>query len=89
MDNQHKHIKGYRDLSAEEIDMMNKFKEIAVTVGDACLELREHVHKAMPFDTIEQRAERDEAKRWLEEGEMEAQKAFMCLIRAIARPTTF
>lgn len=27
MDNQHKHIKGYRDLSQEEIDLMNKIKE--------------------------------------------------------------
>ncbi|MBR8475822.1 DUF7681 family protein [Burkholderia cenocepacia] len=27
MDNQHKHIKGYRDLSQEEIDLMNEIKE--------------------------------------------------------------
>ena len=26
MDNQHKHIKGYRDLTAEEIDLMNRIK---------------------------------------------------------------
>lgn len=26
MDNQHKHIKGYRDLSPEEIDLMNRIK---------------------------------------------------------------
>ncbi|SCZ33161.1 MULTISPECIES: Acb2/Tad1 domain-containing protein [Burkholderia] len=26
MDNQHKHIKGYRDLSAAEIDLMNRIK---------------------------------------------------------------
>ncbi|ANA48987.1 hypothetical protein PaMx41_ORF24 [Pseudomonas phage PaMx41] len=28
MDNQHKKIKGYRDLSQEEIDMMNRVKEL-------------------------------------------------------------
>lgn len=88
MDNQHKHIKGYRDLSAEEIDMMNKFKELAATVGEACLELRAHV-VGMPADTIEQQAEIDEARRWLDVGELQAQQAFMCLIRSIARPTTF
>lgn len=27
MDNQHKKIKGYRDLSQEEIDLMNRIKE--------------------------------------------------------------
>ena len=26
MDNQHKKIKGYRDLSAEEIELMNRMK---------------------------------------------------------------
>lgn len=27
MENQHKHIKGYRELSKEEIDLMNRIKE--------------------------------------------------------------
>ncbi|WP_175764181.1 DUF7681 family protein [Burkholderia ambifaria] len=27
MDNQHQHIKGYRDLSQDEIDLMNEIKE--------------------------------------------------------------
>lgn len=27
MENQHRHIKGYRELSAEEIDLMNRIKE--------------------------------------------------------------
>ena len=34
MDNQHKQIKGYRDLSQEEIDLMNEAKSLAVQVGD-------------------------------------------------------
>lgn len=33
MDNQHKHIKGYRDLSQEEIDLMNEGKALAEKVG--------------------------------------------------------
>ena len=34
MDNQHKKIKGYRDLSQEEIDLMNEGKELSQKVGD-------------------------------------------------------
>ena len=33
MDNQHKKIKGYRDLTADEIAMMNDAKELAEQVG--------------------------------------------------------
>lgn len=33
MDNQHKQIKGYRDLSQTEIDMMNDGKRLAELVG--------------------------------------------------------
>ena len=34
MDNQHQKIKGYRDLSQEEIDLMNEGKELAEKCGD-------------------------------------------------------
>ena len=34
MDNQHKQIKGYRDLSQSEIDQMNKAKMLAIQVGE-------------------------------------------------------
>jgi hypothetical protein len=33
MDNQHKKISGYRDLSQEEIDAMNEGKALAAQVG--------------------------------------------------------
>lgn len=87
-ENQHKLIKGYRDLTAEEIAGMNEGKALAEQVGNLCLKLREKA-LAMPMDTTEQRAERAEALRWLEAGELQAQQAFMALIRSIARPTTF
>lgn len=34
MDNQHRKIKGYRELSQEEIDTMNNIKEMGAAVGD-------------------------------------------------------
>ena len=42
MDNQHKKITGYRDLSQEEIDAMNKSKALASQVGDFIQELEKN-----------------------------------------------
>ncbi|MCA7943252.1 Acb2/Tad1 domain-containing protein [Burkholderia vietnamiensis] len=40
MDNQHKHIKGYRDLSPAEIDLMNRIKAKGAELIALQLELR-------------------------------------------------
>jgi len=74
MDNQHKKIKGYRDLSQEEIDMMNEAKELANKVGELC----EKLNNIQSID-----------KRWLDIGKTDLQKGFMSLIRSVAQPTTF
>lgn len=74
MDNQHKLIKGYRDLSAEEIAAMNEAKELAAKVGELVERLGGSV--------------RTEA-RWLEIAKTDLQKGFMSLVRSIAQPTTF
>lgn len=74
MENQHKHIKGYRDLSQEEIDLMNRGKDLAVQVGA-------YVDELMNTHTTD--------KRWVSIGKTDAQIAFMALIRSIARPETF
>ena len=74
MDNQHKQIKGYRDLSQEEIDLMNKAKALAVQVGDLVAEIQ-----ANPATD----------KRWASIAQTDLQKGFMSLIRAVAQPTTF
>lgn len=87
-DNQHRLIKGYRDLSLEEITAMNGFKGLAAAVGEACIARREEIMH-MPLDTPENRAEMEEALRWLNAGEMDLQQGFMAVIRSIARPTTF
>jgi len=74
MDNQHKKIKGYRDLSQEEIDMMNEAKELAEQVGAL-------VNKLKAMNSTD--------KRWVATGATDLQKGFMCIIRGIAQPTTF
>jgi len=74
MDNQHKIIEGYRDLSQEEINLMNKVKLLAIQVG----ELVEETQTNSLTD-----------KRWISIGQTDLQKGFMSLTRAIAQPTTF
>lgn len=74
MENQHKQIKGYRDLSQEEIDAMNKGKELAALVGAWI----EEMQSSPGLD-----------QRWVSIGKTDLQKGFMAAIRAIAQPTTF
>ena len=74
MENQHKKIKGYRDLSQEEIDLMNEAKELAEQVGQL-------TEKLLECDKTD--------KRWVNIGKTDLQKGFMSLIRGIAQPTTF
>lgn len=74
MENQHKKIKGYRDLSQQEIDDMNESKELAAQVGNL-------IEKLESIDSID--------KRWLAIAKTDLQKGFMSLVRSIAQPTTF
>lgn len=74
MDNQHKLIKGYRDLTKEEIDAINKIKSAAELHG----ELIAGIEKLPEVD-----------KRWLAIARTDLQTGFMALTRAVARPTTF
>jgi hypothetical protein len=71
---QHTKIKGYRDLSQGEIDLMNKCKELAEQVGLLCDEVR---------------MEPTTDPRWLQDAQLTLQKGFMSLIRSVAKPTTF
>lgn len=80
MDNQHKHIKGYRDLTQEEINLMNEAKELAERVGEL-------VAKLGASDAVPTEAGIDQ--RWLAIAKTDLQKGFMSLIRSIAQPTTF
>ena len=74
MDNQHKLIKGYRDLSQEDLNAINVIKQHATTIGDLVTSL-----KTTPgFD-----------QRWVSIGATELQQGFMALTRAVAQPTTF
>lgn len=74
MDNQHRHINGYRDLNQAEIDAMNGLKALA----EDC---REALETVAEIDCHDPRA--------LAIARTEMQTAFMWAIRAIARPGAF
>jgi len=40
MDNQHRQIKGYRELSQEEIDLMNEIKQKGIELGTLVAKLQ-------------------------------------------------
>ena len=74
VDNQHKKITGYRDLTESEINAMNRLKAIGNEVGELLDEI-----KGIP----------DVDQRWLSIGKTDIQKGFMAAIRSVARPETF
>jgi len=74
MDNQHRQIKGYRELSQQEIDLMNKIKSKSAELGELVAELR---------------ATSGLDQRWISIGATDLQTGMMALTRGIAQPTFF
>ena len=74
MENQHQKIKGYRELSQEEIDLMNKIKAQGEQLSALISELQ-------AISTID--------GRWVAIGKTDLQIGIMALVRSVAQPTTF
>lgn len=67
-------IKGYRELTENEVILINKLKELAEEVGAVV----ESFNGAPSID-----------QRWLAIAKTDLQKGFMSLVRSVAQPTTF
>jgi hypothetical protein len=74
MENQHRQIKGYRELSQAEIDLMNEIKLKGVELGDLVAKLQ---------------ANETTNKRWVAIGTTDLQTGLMALTRSVAQPTFF
>ena len=74
MENQHRKIKGYRELSQEEVNLMNEVKEKGIELGEL-------IGKLEVMDSLD--------KRWIEIGKTDLQKGLMALTRSIAKPDFF
>lgn len=67
-------IKGYQDLSEDEIRIANELKDLATLVGDK-------VQEIMDRD--------DTDMRWAAIGRTDLQTGFMALIRSVLKPENF
>ena len=74
MDNQHKQIKGYRDLSQDEIESMNNIKNMGC-------------HVEILINQINEQPDID--GRWVGIARTHLQQGFMALTRAVAKPDSF
>lgn len=74
MENQHRQIKGYRELSEAEIAAMNEIKAKGAELGELVAKLR-------TTEGIDH--------RWVNIGATDLQTGLMALTRAVAQPTFF
>lgn len=74
MENQHRKISGYRELTEHEIALMNQIKKQGEALGD----LVEQLRTTTGLD-----------QRWVSIGATDLQKGLMALTRGVAQPTSF
>ena len=74
MENQHRQIKGYRELNEAEIAAMNEIKTKGVELGELVARLK-------ATEGLDQ--------RWVSIGATDFQTGLMALTRAVAQPTFF
>jgi hypothetical protein len=74
MENQHRKIKGYRELTQAEIDAMNAVKAEGERLGLLIEELRQNP---------------DLNERWISIAEDHLQQGIMAAVRSVARPESF
>lgn len=74
MENQHRKINGYRNLTQSEINLMNYIKGLGAELGSLVTELQS-------VQGLDQRA--------IEIGKTELQSGLMWLIRGVAQPDSF
>ena len=74
MENQHRKISEYRELTEHEIALMNQIKKQGEALGD----LVEQLRTTTGLD-----------QRWVSIGATDLQKGLMALTRGVAQPTTF
>jgi len=74
MDNQHQKIKGYRNLSQSEIDLIKRIKKEGLRLQAMVEEVSNLV---------------DPDRRWLSIANTDLQKGIMAIVRSVAKPTGF
>lgn len=83
MENQHRHINGYRDLSQEEIDLMNEIKSEGERLEALVNKVKANINPELQADTARN------PNRWAAMAATDFQTGLMALVRAVAVPDSF
>ena len=78
MENQHRKIKGYRELDQNEIDLMNEIKALWTKMDD--------LHKRLVDIGPTEESRVAESYRWVAIGKTDLQKGLMAWTRAVVKP---
>lgn len=101
MENQHRKISGYRELTQVEIDLMNDIKAEGRRIKEITDRVQAHIlaqsdqaveaAAAQGHETSDEikRMHEAEPMRWLKIGCTDLQQGLMAVTRAVAQPTTF
>lgn len=103
MENQHRKITGYRELTTEEIELMNRIKAIGEEFKTLIDSVEDHLDDQLDIaitlqsnrnDETEgtteiKRIDQAEPNRWKAKAKASIQDGLMFLTRAVAQPTTF
>lgn len=85
-------ITGYRQLTEEELSLINEGKALAEQCGAYIAKLRGHYDTNGNPEQFELRPELSDPplnQRWVSIGATDLQRGFMAITRGIAQPTTF
>ena len=94
MENQHRKIKGYRELNQKEIDLMNRIKNFGPELDQLISDLNEYGDDSNQCDDPRAGAKNNETAdpcdhRWISIGKTHLQQGLMALTRAVAKPDFF
>jgi hypothetical protein len=82
-------ITGYRQLSEEEVALMNEGKALADQCGAYIAKLRAAGDINRTGEQFADSPKTPLDQRWISIGATDLQRGFMAVIRGIAQPTTF
>jgi hypothetical protein len=88
MENQHRAIKGYRELSAEEIALMNEIKAKGEELRELVAKVA-RVIKDVPPGQAGIEHEADHPTYWLRYAEGSFRTGIMYAVRAVAQPASY
>lgn len=90
-----KRLKGYRDLTQTEVDMMNEIKAFGPQLDALYKKINEHLTDQRisgarsETDDERDRMNQAEPEKWLELGKADLQQGLMKMTRSIAQPSFF